>query len=251
MMWRAGARTSHPRKIGGATTVGLWREQQRAEGNARRSSSESCRRHEGELPRNDARHPRRGMAPALQASLRVGLIAAVVGTSAALPMTAAHAAGPTPQSAPVTTPAPSPDPAPSARHHPTTTSTHVSPAAPTHPATSAPVTHPTITTPAVTTVAPAATVRRAHAQRRVKATHHPRARAHPRHHAAPARHSSPVAHPVAPVVARHPAARAAPAHSSGVVLLVGALVLLALVAASLGLLRVANRLHREITGSAA
>ena len=34
-------------------------------------------------------------------------------------------------------------------------------------------------------------------------------------------------------------------------LLVGALVLLVLVAASLSLLRVANRLHREIMGSAA
>ncbi|HEX3689121.1 MAG TPA: hypothetical protein VHV28_05465 [Solirubrobacteraceae bacterium] len=49
----------------------------------------------------------------------------------------------------------------------------------------------------------------------------------------------------------HPVARPAPAHNNGIVLLVGALVLLVLVAASLGLLRVANRLHREIMGSAA
>ena len=56
--------------------------------------------------------------------------------------------------------------------------------------------------------------------------------------------------PVPPVVVSHAAARAAPSHNSGVMLLVGALVLLVLVAASLSLLRLANRLHREIMGSA-
>jgi len=81
--------------------------------------------------------------------------------------------------------------------------------------------------------------------------HHKRARTHARHHAAPAKHSTPAARPVAPVLTHHPAVRAAPAHNSGVLLLVGALVLLVLVAASLGLLRLANRLHREIMGSAA
>jgi hypothetical protein len=50
---------------------------------------------------------------------------------------------------------------------------------------------------------------------------------------------------------KHSAARPAADHNHGVVLLVGALVLLVLVAASLALLRVANRLHREIMGSAA
>jgi hypothetical protein len=53
------------------------------------------------------------------------------------------------------------------------------------------------------------------------------------------------------VVASHPAARAVPSRNSGVLLLVGAVVLLVLVAASLSLLRLANRLHREIMGSAA
>ncbi len=78
-----------------------------------------------------------------------------------------------------------------------------------------------------------------------------RVRTHARHHLAPARHSSPVARSVSPVVASHRAARPAASHNSGVVLLLGALVLLVLVAASLSLLRVANRLHREIMGSAA
>ncbi len=76
-------------------------------------------------------------------------------------------------------------------------------------------------------------------------------RAHPRHRPAPARHSTPVVRPAPPVVASHAAARAAPSHNSGVMLLVGALVLLVLVAASLSLLRLANRLHREIMGSPA
>jgi uncharacterized protein involved in exopolysaccharide biosynthesis len=53
------------------------------------------------------------------------------------------------------------------------------------------------------------------------------------------------------VVASHAATRPDPSHNSGVILLIGALVLLVLVAASLALLRVANRLHREIMGSAA
>ncbi len=52
-------------------------------------------------------------------------------------------------------------------------------------------------------------------------------------------------------MASHAEARPAPEHNNGVVLLIGALVLLALVAASLSLLRLANRLHREIMGSAA
>lgn len=83
----------------------------------------------------------------------------------------------------------------------------------------------------------------------VRHKRHPRA--HARHHPAPVRHSSPVARPAAPVAANHPAARPAPKHNNGVMLLVGALVLLVLVAASLALLRVANRLQREIMGSAA
>jgi hypothetical protein len=52
------------------------------------------------------------------------------------------------------------------------------------------------------------------------------------------------------VVASHATARPAPGHNSGVALALGALLLLVLVAASLVLLRVANRLHREIMGSA-
>ena len=46
-------------------------------------------------------------------------------------------------------------------------------------------------------------------------------RTHPRHRPAPARHSSPVVHAAPPVVASHAAARAAPSHNSGVMLLVG------------------------------
>jgi uncharacterized protein involved in exopolysaccharide biosynthesis len=57
--------------------------------------------------------------------------------------------------------------------------------------------------------------------------------------------------PAAPVVASHASAPTARSHNSGVVLALGALVLLVLVGASLSLLRVANRLHREIMGSAA
>ena len=53
------------------------------------------------------------------------------------------------------------------------------------------------------------------------------------------------------MAASHAAARPASSHNSGVMLLVGALVLLALVAASLSLMRMANRLHRETMGSAA
>ncbi|HEX3979274.1 MAG TPA: hypothetical protein VHW96_23590 [Solirubrobacteraceae bacterium] len=53
------------------------------------------------------------------------------------------------------------------------------------------------------------------------------------------------------MAANHPAARSAASHNSGAMLLVGALVLLVLLAVSLSLLRVANRLHREIMGSAA
>ncbi|MGH2892271.1 MAG: hypothetical protein ACRDPM_03260 [Solirubrobacteraceae bacterium] len=53
------------------------------------------------------------------------------------------------------------------------------------------------------------------------------------------------------MVASHAAPRAAPDHNHGIVLALGALVLLMLVAASLGLLRMANRLHREMMGSAA
>lgn len=53
------------------------------------------------------------------------------------------------------------------------------------------------------------------------------------------------------VLPAHVAARAAPSHNNGVMLLVGALVLLVLAGASLALLRIANRLHREIVGSAA
>jgi hypothetical protein len=53
------------------------------------------------------------------------------------------------------------------------------------------------------------------------------------------------------VAATHLTARPAPSHNNGVMLLVGALVLLVLVAASLSLMRMANRLHREIMGSAA
>jgi hypothetical protein len=46
-------------------------------------------------------------------------------------------------------------------------------------------------------------------------------------------------------------ARPASSHNHGTMLLVGALLLLALAGASVWLLRVANRLHREIMGSAA
>jgi hypothetical protein len=52
------------------------------------------------------------------------------------------------------------------------------------------------------------------------------------------------------VAATRAVVRPAASHNSGVILLTGALVLLVLVAASLALLRVANRLHREIMGSA-
>ena len=48
----------------------------------------------------------------------------------------------------------------------------------------------------------------------------------------------------------HAAARPAASHSHGLMLLLGGLVLLVLVAASLVLLRTANRLGREIMGSA-
>jgi hypothetical protein len=53
------------------------------------------------------------------------------------------------------------------------------------------------------------------------------------------------------VAVSHATARPAASHNHGVMLLVGALALLVLVAASLGLLRIANRLNREIMGSAA
>ncbi|HTU94480.1 MAG TPA: hypothetical protein VMF14_01490 [Solirubrobacteraceae bacterium] len=72
-----------------------------------------------------------------------------------------------------------------------------------------------------------------------------------RRHRAPAHHPSPVTRPAPPVVAPHVAARAAPNHNNGAMLLAGALVLLLLAGASLVLLRVANRLQREIAGSAA
>jgi hypothetical protein len=52
------------------------------------------------------------------------------------------------------------------------------------------------------------------------------------------------------VAVTHAAARPATSHNSGVMLLVGGLVLLLLVAASLTLLRLASRLQREIMGSA-
>lgn len=58
------------------------------------------------------------------------------------------------------------------------------------------------------------------------------------------------ASPVAPVAASHAVARRASSHNSGLLLLVGALLLLALVAVSLSLMRMANRLHRETMGSA-
>jgi hypothetical protein len=74
---------------------------------------------------------------------------------------------------------------------------------------------------------------------------------HAHHRLAPARHASSAVRPAPPVVASHAAPRAAPAHNNGVVLALGALVLLVLVAASLALLRLANRLQREIMGSAA
>jgi hypothetical protein len=81
-------------------------------------------------------------------------------------------------------------------------------------------------------------------------THHRRAPA-ARHRPARTHRSKPAAHPASSVVTTHAVVRAVPSHNSGVMLLAGALVLLVLVAASLGLLRIANRLHREIAGSAA
>ena len=53
------------------------------------------------------------------------------------------------------------------------------------------------------------------------------------------------------MAASHAVARRASSHNSGLLLLVGALLLLALVAVSLSLMRMANRLHRETMGSAA
>lgn len=53
------------------------------------------------------------------------------------------------------------------------------------------------------------------------------------------------------MAASHVTARPASSHNHGAMLLVGALVLLVLAGVSLWLLRVANRLHREIMGSAA
>jgi hypothetical protein len=181
---------------------------------------------------------------------RISLTTAVVVMSAVLPITAAQAAGPSPQQAPATTPAPSPspDPAPSARpHHSTTTGdTHLPVSTPSDAPVSTPVQRPAVSAPAsrinVTRTRPRphhAVARKVH-----------RVRPRVRHHSATARHSSPVARPVRPVVAIHPAARPAASHNSGAMLLVGALVLLVLVGASLSLLRVANRLHREIMGSA-
>jgi hypothetical protein len=186
-------------------------------------------------------------------------LAAVVAAFAALTTTQAYAAGPSPQRAPATTTAPAPDPAPSAQSHPQTTTspaTHVSPTSPSRPPAVAPSQQPAVSTPAPSvSVAP-------HRARRVvaaKVVHHRAHKARTRHRRAPAarhrpapvHHSRPAAHPAAAVVPVHVAARATQSHNNGVTLLVGALVLLVLVAASLGLLRVANRLGREIMGSAA
>ena len=189
----------------------------------------------------------------------VSSLAAVVAASAAVMTTQAYAAGPSPQRAPASTSAPSPDPAPSAQSHSQTTTspvTHVSPTSPSR----APAVTPS-RQPAVSTAAPSVSVAPHRARRVVaaKVVHH---RAHKartrhrqaaaaRHRPAPVHHSRPAAHPAAAVVPAHVAPRAAANHNNGVALLVGALVLLVLVAASLGLLRVARRLGREIMGSAA
>lgn len=164
---------------------------------------------------------------------------------------AALASGPSPQSSPTTTqtPAPSPDPAPQATtptHTPThsspaPTQTHASTPAPTHiaPATS-------VTRPKVVVVAPARVT--THAATTKPHRHRARPQSHPRHRGAPSRH---VTHRAQPAPA--PAAKIAVAHRTsaaphdGLVLAVGAVVLLVLVATSLALLRRVTRLHREAT----
>jgi hypothetical protein len=177
----------------------------------------------------------------------IRLTAAIVAACAALPMAPALAAGPSPQRAPATTPAPSPDPAPAAQTHPRSTTTPA-----THVPTSSPSISRTVTPsqPPVVSTTPQTSAEhhraRRHAVTKVARRH--KATAH--HRRAPAPHPSPVARPVPAVPATHVAARPAARHNHGVMLLVGGLVLLALVAASLTLLRMANRLQREIMGSA-
>jgi hypothetical protein len=159
------------------------------------------------------------------------------------------ASGPGPQPAPTTTQtsAPSPDPAPQATtptHTPTHTSvaptqTHSSTPAPTHvaPATS-------VTRPRVVDVAPARVVTHAVS----KKPHRPRPQSHPRHRSAPTRHVTHHAQPApAPVVKVAAVHRAPAARHDGLMLAVGAVVLLVLVATSLALLRRVTRLHREVT----
>lgn len=164
---------------------------------------------------------------------------------------AGRASGPSPQPAPSTTqapaPAPSPDPAPQATT-PAHTPTHSSPApTQTHSSTPAPTSVAPATSvirPRVVHVAPARVVTHAVATKH----HRPRPQSHPRHRSAPSRHATHRPQPAPVTVTKAAAVHRAPtARHDGLVLAVGAVVLLVLVATSLALLRRVTRLHREVT----